>query len=112
MDQFDEYQYRARQTAIYPGHGSLKGLMYCGLGLAEEAGEVAGKVKRILRDHGGLLDDDQKQELRKELGDVLWYLSQVASEIGINMSYVARINLDKLEQRKANNTLHGTGDNR
>lgn len=109
-----EYQKIAHETAIYPSKNekSLQGLMYCCLGAAEEIGEIAGKVKRIIRDNNGVIDYSAKIGIIKELGDSLWYLSQIAQEIDIDFGFIAIENIEKLQQRKKNNTLHGSGDNR
>jgi len=107
---FDEYQSKSRATAIYPNLND--NIAYPALGLAGESGEVCEKVKKIIRDKDGVIDDDDRSELAKELGDVLWYLSNIASELNISLGGVARINIDKLESRMKRNALHGDGDNR
>ena len=107
---FEEYQILSRKTAIYPNKG--KNLSYPVLGLCGESGEVAEKVKKILRDKKGKLDSKSKQELVKEMGDVLWYLSAIASELKISLEEVARINVTKLSNRQKENKIHGSGDNR
>lgn len=117
---FLEYQERAVDTAIYPGSGSLIGLLYCGLGLGE-AGEIQGKIKKLLRDSGlegdELLDQinyhiEVRKEIGKELGDLLWYIAQTCNELGLEMSVVAESNLAKLADRKERGVLKGSGDNR
>ena len=107
---FDEYQCEAARTAQYPliGHG----VIYPTLGLSNEAGEVAGKVKKIFRDKGGQWSDADREALAAELGDVLWYLAQVCSEIGLSMEDVARQNLAKLASRRARGVIQGDGDAR
>ena len=107
---FDEYQIRSSTTAIYPNQG--KNLIYPVLGLCGESGEVAEKVKKLLRDKDGILDEADRQALKKELGDVLWYLSQIATELDISLGDVAQDNLDKLASRKSRNVIGGSGDNR
>jgi len=107
---FKEYQDRAIQTAIYPKKGN--NLSYPTLGLCGESGEVAEKVKKLLRDKNGKLDQNTKKEIVKELGDVLWYLSAICSELKINLEDVAKINIAKLNKRKNKNKLKGEGDNR
>ena len=82
------------------------------LGLTGEAGEVADKFKKILRDKNGKIDEVNKFEIQKELGDTLWYLASIARYLNIPLSEVAKSNLDKLENRKQRNQLHGSGDNR
>jgi NTP pyrophosphatase (non-canonical NTP hydrolase) len=109
---FNDYQVEARSTAIYPDKNELGGLMYVTLGLTNEAGEVAGKLKKVLRDDDGVLTMEKQQQLSQELGDVLWYLAGVASELGVKLSEVAEMNLEKLRSRAARGTLQGSGDNR
>lgn len=107
---FSEYQIKARQTAIYPDVGS--NLWYPTLGLAGESGEVAEKVKKIYRDWGGIVFEEQRNELCKELGDALWYIANVSAEAGLDLEEVARTNLRKLQDRANRDKLHGEGDNR
>lgn len=103
----------AEDTAVYKsvippiGH-----LAYAALGLAGEAGEVANKVKKVLRDSDGALTADRQEQIYDELGDVLWYLARVASEIGVTLNEVGQHNLNKLAKRKKENTLQGDGDKR
>ena len=87
-------------------------IVYPTLGLTNEAGEVAGKVKKIFRDRGGEVTDEDRQALTLELGDVLWYLSELCTQLGVDLSEVARANLDKLQGRLERGTLHGDGDHR
>jgi len=108
---FVEYQEQSRRTALYPAIGESK-LIYPVLGLTGEAGEVAEKIKKIFRDNGGVISEEQKQELAKELGDVLWYLSQISSELNLSLADIAQMNLDKLLSRLDRGQLHGSGDNR
>lgn len=105
-----EYQAKAALTAVYPNQGSNP--IYPALGLAEEAGEVAGKVKRIIRDDGGTLTESRKAELVKEVGDVMWYVAAMCSELGVGMDEVSAANLAKLQDRKERGALHGKGDAR
>ena len=107
---FDEYQKKSKETAFYPAIGH--GVVYPVMGLANEAGEVAGKVKKVFRDANGILTDAHREDISKELGDVLWYVAQVASEIDVSLSDVARANIEKLQARKEKGTLKGSGDNR
>ena len=107
---FDLYQDKADETAIYPNKGD--NLYYPALGLAGEAGEVCEKVKKIMRDKGGVLSEADALEISKELGDVLWYLSALACEINVALSTVAEDNIDKLHSRKERGMLQGSGDNR
>ncbi len=107
---FDEYQREAARTAQYPV--ITHGVIYPTLGLTNEAGEVAGKVKKIFRDKGGALSDADRAALGAELGDVLWYLAQVCSELGLSLDEVARQNLAKLASRQARGVIQGDGDTR
>ena len=105
---FNQYQEAARDTAIYPAE---QGLIYTVLGLTGEAGEVAEKVKKMLRDDIEL-DDKYRGKIARELGDVLWYLSNVAHEIGITLDTVALANLEKLKSREDRSKIKGSGDER
>lgn len=107
---FEEYQKLSRETAVYPDIG--KNFVYPTLGLAGESGEVAEKIKKILRDNEGVVDEEKKKEITKELGDVLWYLAQIASEIGVPLEEVASLNIEKLRSRFDRNKIKGSGDNR
>jgi len=107
---FEEYQKLSRETAIYPDKD--KNFVYPTLGLVGEAGEVAEKIKKILRDKNSVIDEETKKELAKELGDVLWYLSQLITELNLSLDEIASLNIDKLSSRKERGTLHGSGDNR
>lgn len=111
---FEAYQLVSADTAIYPGAGTGedKAIVYTLLGLTNEAGEVAGKYKKVLRDSGGLLTDAKKSELAAELGDVLWYLANLAGELGFGLEDIAVANLTKLGSRKERGVLGGSGDNR
>jgi len=107
---FDNYQIEARKTAIYPNKD--KNFIYPTLGLVGESGEVAEKIKKILRDKNGNFDDESKLALKKELGDVLWYLSNLCVELDFSLSDVAKANLDKLNLRLSKGKISGSGDNR
>lgn len=112
---FGEYQKMTATTAIYPGSGdsdSYDGLSYVALGLAGEAGEVAGKVKKVARDDEGIIGDTARAKLADELGDVLWYTSQMATQLGISLESVAAGNFAKLADRAQRGVLQGSGDNR
>src|SRR3712207_4133908 len=89
-----DYQRRSRATAVYPGAGA--NLTYPALGLCGEAGEVAEKVKKAIRDDGGVLTPERRDALAAELGDVLWYVAQVATEAGLDLDAIAADNLAKL----------------
>jgi NTP pyrophosphatase (non-canonical NTP hydrolase) len=107
----DDYQSKALTTVLSTGD-SFKDLLHWVLGLNGEAGEVAEKLKKIIRDKNSVVSDEDKAELAKELGDVLWYLAVFASELGVPLSGIARGNIDKLQSRKARGMLGGSGDNR
>lgn len=110
---FDEYQALTESTAIYPeaGSGSELALAYAALGLGE-SGEVQGKIKKIIRDDGGIVTTAKRTEIKKELGDILWYVGRVARELNLSLSDVAADNLIKLLDRKERDVLGGSGDNR
>ncbi|HCP08720.1 MAG TPA: hypothetical protein DIT25_02910 [Candidatus Moranbacteria bacterium] len=107
---FEEYQTKSRRTALYPNIG--ENFIYPTLGLTGEAGEVAEKIKKVIRDNEGKLNDEIRMTIEKELGDVLWYISQLASELGLSLDDVAEKNIEKLASRLEKGTLHGNGDNR
>jgi NTP pyrophosphatase (non-canonical NTP hydrolase) len=107
---FNEYQKKSRKTAVYPNKG--KNFIYPVLGLVGESGEVAEKIKKVLREKGGIVDKRTKREIKKELGDVLWYVSQVAAELDISLDELALANIRKLMSRKKRDRLFGNGDNR
>ncbi len=107
---FNEYQKKALETALYPNVGQNP--IYPTLGLAGESGEVADKVKKVLRDKGGIFDNESKEALKLELGDVLWYVAQLCNELGFEMDEVAKINLDKLSSRALRGKIGGEGDTR
>ena len=108
---FNKYQIESRKTAIYPNQNTITGILYCALGLGE-AGEVQGKVKKILRDDGEVLTEERKMMIVKEMGDVLWYLANLATELKIEFNNVALYNLGKLECRDEEDKLKGDGDDR
>ncbi len=107
---FPDYQSKSRRTAKYPSIGHP--VIYPTLGLTNEAGEVAGKIKKIFRDKGGLISDADKEALLGELGDVLWYLAQVCTELGLSLDDVAEHNIEKLYSRLERGAIGGEGDNR
>lgn len=108
--EFNDYQQRARQTALYPNKDN--NFIYPTLGLVGEAGEVAEKIKKVLRDNGGIITLEKKEEIKKELGDVLWYVSNLAYELDIELEDIAQGNIEKLFSRMERDKLHGDGDNR
>jgi len=105
----NEYGERAMITAMY-GEGNKVG--YPILGLVGEAGEIANKYKKVLRDDGGILSEEKRKALIDELGDVLWYCAALARDLETNLEEVCRINLSKLGARLAKGTIKGSGDNR
>ena len=107
---FSDYQTKSRVTAQYPSIGHP--VIYPVLGLVNEAGEVAGKIKKVFRDKGGDINPETRQALESELGDVLWYLAQVCTELEISLDDVAGHNLAKLLDRQARGKIQGDGDNR
>lgn len=112
--EMNDYQKHTRTTAVYPGAGErgTDAVVYTSLGLAGEAGEIANKVKKVLRDNGGVLTSEVAADLAKEIGDVMWYLARLADEVGYPLSNIAEGNLAKLMQRKERGVLGGSGDNR
>lgn len=105
-----DYQEKSRKTAIYPDAG--KNYIYPTLGLAGEAGEVSEKIKKAIRDNAGEITEEKKNEIEKELGDVLWYVSQLASELNLSLDEIAEKNIEKLYSRMERGKLGGSGDNR
>lgn len=108
--ELNTYQEKARSTAIYPNLGN--NILYPTLGLCGESGEVAEKVKKIVRDNNGVATEERKEEIALELGDILWYVSQLAAELGISLEQVAEANLEKLFSRANRGVLQGSGDRR
>jgi NTP pyrophosphatase (non-canonical NTP hydrolase) len=106
---FKTYQDGAKTTAVYPESAKY---IYPTLGLCGEAGEVAEKIKKVIRDNNGVFTEEKKTEIVKEIGDVLWYVSALCSDLGVDMGDVAQKNLDKLFSRKERGVIHGNGDNR
>ncbi|MFP4598305.1 MAG: nucleoside triphosphate pyrophosphohydrolase family protein [Persicimonas sp.] len=109
---FDEYQKLAGRTAMYPGRDEPALAPYPALGLAGEAGEVCEHIKKAIRDDGGEITDERRRALRKELGDVLWYVAALSSELGLQMGDIARANVEKLADRQKRGVIHGEGDDR
>lgn len=105
--EFNHYQAHARYTAIYP-HDD--GVIYCILGLIGESGEVANKWKKLIRDNADY--NATERAIKDELGDVLWYIANLATELGCTLDEIASNNLGKLVQRQSKGTLSGSGDNR
>ena len=107
---FSEYQQASQATAVYPTDNDA--IIYCTLGLCGESGEVAEKIKKVLRDNGGVYSEQAKTAIKSELGDVLWYLSQLSTELGFDLKDIAAENLDKIRSRQTRQKLNGSGDNR
>lgn len=109
----NDYQTMAAHTAQYPhaGQGDIVALSYLGLGLGE-AGEVQGKIKKILRDDNGEIRDEHRVAILKELGDLLWYVAMVADELDVSLNRVAEHNLRKLDDRLQRGVIGGSGDDR
>lgn len=106
---FEDYQTQASKTAIYPDADVV---IYPALGLVSEAGEVAGKVKKVLRDKNGHFDPVEREKIAAEVGDVLWYIAALCTDLGIGMEVIAQQNLDKLNSRMARGVIGGSGDER
>lgn len=110
MEQFQDYQRLSRRTwhRVHTDHP----VVYPTLGLVNEAGELAGKVKKIFRDKQGIISDADREALKFELGDVLWYLTQIATELNLSLDDIAQANIDKLASRLERNQIQGEGDYR
>jgi len=106
---FDEYQQLALKTAVYPKDSAIA---YTTLGLCSEAGEVADKLKKLIRDGESEYTDDFYASVAKELGDVLWYIASLSHELGFSMEEVARMNYNKLKDRYERDQISGSGDER
>ena len=107
---FNDYQIKSRKTAGYPAIGHP--VIYPTLGLVNEAGEVAGKIKKVFRDKDGHINEETREALKAELGDVLWYLALVATELDLTLDEVAEYNIAKLYDRLERGKIRGDGDNR
>ena len=107
---YGDYQKASRKTAgeVDTSHP----VVYPTLGLLNEAGELAGKIKKILRDRDGKIDKEDVRKLKGELGDVLWYFTQLCTELGLSLEDVAESNLDKLFDRLERGVIKGDGDER
>jgi NTP pyrophosphatase (non-canonical NTP hydrolase) len=110
LNGFDEYQRLSRRTwqLVRTDHP----IVYPTLGLVNEAGELAGKVKKIFRDKGGEISPADRDALKFELGDVLWYLAQIATELDMSLDEIAQANIEKLSSRLERNRIQGEGDYR
>ena len=109
ISDLDMYQKVALTTAIYPREQAI---IYPTLGLTGEAGEVANKVKKIIRDGSDSKDEKLVSEIKAEIGDCLWYIAVLADDFNIKLSDIASTNIEKLANRQKNNTIHGSGDDR
>lgn len=107
---FDEYQIESRKTAQYPDKDN--NYLYPVLGLCGESGEVAEKFKKLIRDHNSTLSEEYKAEIKKELGDIVWYIAQIATELGISFEDIAQTNIEKIMSRLERSQINGNGDNR
>lgn len=105
----NEYQQKALETAVYPQNYKI---VYPALGMNGEAGEVADKVKKVIRDSNGEFTDEKKREIAKEIGDVLWYCATLANDIGFDLETIGQMNYNKLHSRQVRGVLGGSGDNR
>lgn len=105
----DEYQQHALSTAVYPDE---RRIIYPTLGLAGEAGEVADKVKKVIRDGHEEFTAEKRAEIMKEIGDVLWYCATLSHDLGYSLDEVARTNVEKLRSRMERHQISGSGDNR
>lgn len=107
---FDDYEEKVMNLAFYPNKGN--NIVYPTLGLCGESGEIAEKIKKVIRDKGGVVSDSDRVALGKELGDVLWYVVAAAFELGFSAEEIASMNIEKLYGRKEKGTLSGEGDDR
>ena len=109
ISDLDMYQQVAKTTAIYPREQAI---IYPTLGLTGEAGEVANKVKKIIRDGSNKNDEKLVSEIKAEIGDCLWYIAVLADDFNIKLSDIASTNIEKLANRQKKGTIHGSGDTR
>lgn len=112
ITRLNEYQQRALETWLNHSNANSYNIIYPTLGLVGESGEVAEKVKKVLRDHNGMFEDETRQAIALELGDVFWYLATLSYELGFSLKEIAEMNYEKLKSRKERNVIHGDGDNR
>lgn len=109
---FNDYQKNASVTAKYPQMGDFGGFMYCALGVAGEAGEMVNHVQKLMRDNQSEISSEFKEKIMKEMGDILWFMSQMCKEMDVDFSHVPTMNLEKLYDRMKRNKISGYGDNR
>jgi NTP pyrophosphatase (non-canonical NTP hydrolase) len=110
--EFDEYQQLASRTALYSKPDMHYKLMYLSMGIAGETGEVVEKVKKLIRPAEVVIADEKREDLKKEIGDVLWYISQMAKELGLSLEDIAQHNIKKLADRAERGVIHSEGDTR
>lgn len=113
----NDYQTKASDTAIYPPTLQLDGddipnIYYPAMGLCGEAGEVCNKIKKVMRDNGGRVTQAIRADMIGELGDVMWYVAELASKLGLELEDILAFNIAKLNGRKDRGTLTGSGDKR
>ena len=106
---FTEYQNKAKETSRYP---ETYRVIYPAMGVSGEAGEIANKVQKLMRDKNMILEDEDRRSLALELGDVLWFISALAGDLGYDMETIAKMNIQKLADRNARNVIGGSGDTR
>lgn len=105
----NEYQQKALETAVYPQQYKI---IYPALGLTGEAGEYSDKVKKVIRDNACKFTEQKKEEIAKEVGDVMWYCATLANDIGYDLETICEMNYNKLHSRQERGMIHGSGDNR
>lgn len=105
----NEYQQKALETAIYSKEFAI---IYPALGMCGESGEVADKIKKVIRDNKDEFTSEKKAEIAKEIGDVLWYCATLANDLGFSLDEIAEMNYAKLKSRQERGKLSGSGDNR
>jgi len=109
---FAEYEKRAAQTATFSGTQKEYALAYLALGVTGEAGEIAEKIKKIMRNDDGIVSDEKREALKHEVGDVLWYLAMLSRELGFSFEDAAQANIEKLTDRAKRGVIKSEGDNR
>ena len=109
---FNEYEEKASDTAIFNDRSLEYKLMFLGLGVTGEAGEIAEKIKKIMRNDNGIVSDEKREGIKKEIGDVLWYLSQLSRTLGFSFEEAAQGNIAKIMDRKVRDAIKSEGDDR
>lgn len=110
VNTIEDFERLALETALYPNRGN--NLYYPTLGLGGETGEVLEKVKKFIRDSSGIMNESFRQDIKKELGDVAWYLVAICNEVGLTFREVLQANINKVHDRMKRETINGDGDNR